>query len=114
MEDNKIFILVRNSIYGIYYIADMTDKEQLIELMNTMDPYITDDLTIIEYDGDDIVDLRNNAVEFDKKFKEIALEQIEKDKAAKEAQEAKEAQVENETAEKEEVTEDEEDDDLFA
>ena len=46
-----------------------------------------------------------------KKFKEIALEQIEKDKAAKAAQEA---QVENETAEKEEVTEDEEDDDLFA
>ena len=108
MEDNKTFILVRNSIYGIYYIADMTDKEQLTEIMNTMDPYITDDLTIIEYDGDDIVDLRNNAVEFDKKFKEIALEQIEKDKAAKEAQ------VENETAEKEEVTEDEEDDDLFA
>lgn len=108
MEDNKTFILVRNSIYGIYYIADMTDKEQLIELMNTMDPYITDDLTIIEYDGDDIADLRDNAVEFDKKFKEIALEQIEKDKAAQAAQ------VENETSEKEEVTEDEEDDDLFA
>lgn len=109
MEDNKTFILVRNSIYGIYYIADMTDKEQLIELMNTMDPYITDDLTIIEYDGDDIADLRDNAVEFDKKFKEIALEQIEKDKAAQSAQ------VENETAEKEEeVAEDEEDDDLFA
>lgn len=108
MEDNKTFILVRNSIYGIYYIADMTDKEQLIELMNTMDPYITDDLTIIEYDGDDIADLRDNAVEFDKKFKEIALEQIEKDKAAQVAQ------VENETSEKEEVTEDEEDDDLFA
>ena len=111
MEDNKTFILVRNSIYGIYYIADMTDKEQLTELMNTMDPYITDDLTIIEYDGDDIADLRDNAVEFDKKFKEIALEQIEKDKAAKEAQAA---QVDNETAEKEEVAEDEEDDDLFA
>lgn len=109
MEDNKTFILVRNSIYGIYYIADMTDKEQLTELMNTMDPYITDDLTIIEYDGDDIADLRDNAVEFDKKFKEIALEQIEKDKAAQSAQ------VENETAEKEEeVTEDDEDDDLFA
>lgn len=109
MEDNKTFILVRNSIYGIYYIADMTDKEQLTELMNTMDPYITDDLTIIEYDGDDIADLRDNAVEFDKKFKEIALEQIEKDKAAQSAQ------VENETAEKEEeVAEDEEDDDLFA
>lgn len=108
MEDNKTFILVRNSIYGIYYIADMTDKEQLTELMNTMDPYITDDLTIIEYDGDDIADLRDNAVEFDKKFKEIALEQIEKDKAAQAAQ------VENETSEKEEVTEDEEDDDLFA
>lgn len=108
MEDNKTFILVRNSIYGIYYIADMTDKEQLIELMNTMDPYITDDLTIIEYDGDDIADLRDNAVEFDKKFKEIALEQIEKDKAAQAAQ------VKNETAEKEEVAEDEEDDDLFA
>lgn len=108
MEDNKTFILVRNSIYGIYYIADMTDKEQLIELMNTMDPYITDDITIIEYDGDDIADLRDNAVEFDKKFKEIALEQIEKDKAAQAAQ------VKNETAEKEEVAEDEEDDDLFA
>ena len=108
MEDNKTFILVRNSIYGIYYIADMTDKEQLIELMNTMDPYITDDLTIIEYDGNDIADLRDNAVEFDKKFKEIALEQIEKDKVAQAAQ------VENETSEKEEVTEDEEDDDLFA
>lgn len=108
MEDNKTFILVRNSIYGIYYIADMTDKEQLTELMNTMDPYITDDLTIIEYDGDDIADLSDNAVEFDKKFKEIALEQIEKDKAAQAAQ------VKNETAEKEEVAEDEEDDDLFA
>ena len=79
MEDNKTFILVRNSIYGIYYIADMADKEQLTELMNTMDPYITDDLTIIEYNGDDIAELRDNAVEFDKKFKEIALEQIEKD-----------------------------------
>ena len=108
MEDNKTFILVRNSIYGIYYIADMTDKEQLTELMNTMDPYITDDLTIIEYNGDDIAELRDNAVEFDKKFKEIALEQIEKDKAA--LVENKE----NETVEKEEVTEDEEDDDLFA
>lgn len=108
MEDNKTFILVRNSIYGIYYIADMTDKEQLIEMMNTMDPYITDDLTIIEYNGNDMAELRDNAVEFDKKFKEIALEQIEKDKAA--LLENKE----NETAIKEEVTEDEEDDDLFA
>ena len=108
MEDNKTFILVRNSIYGIYYIADMTDKEQLTELMNTMDPYITDDLTIIEYNGDDIAELRDNAVEFDKKFKEIALEQIEKDKAAQVENK------ENETVEKEEVTEDEEDDDLFA
>lgn len=110
MEDNKTFILVRNSIYGIYYIADMTDKEQLIELMNTMDPYITDDLTIIEYDGDDIADLRDNAVEFDKKFKEIALEQIEKDKAALEENEAS---VED-TKENAETAEDEEDDDLFA
>lgn len=110
MEDNKTFILVRNSIYGIYYIADMTDKEQLIELMNTMDPYITDDLTIIEYDGDDIADLRDNAVEFDRKFKEIALEQIEKDKAALKENEAS---VED-TKENAETAEDEEDDDLFA
>lgn len=111
MEDNKTFILVRNSIYGIYYIADMTDKEQLTELMNTMDPYITDDLTIIEYDGDDIADLRDNAVEFDKKFKEIALEQIEKDKTDLAAMTENK---ENEAVEKEVVTEDEEDDDLFA
>ena len=110
MEDNKTFILVRNSIYGIYYIADMTDKEQLTELMNTMDPYITDDLTIIEYDGDDIADLRDNAVEFDKKFKEIALEQIEKDKAALKENEAS---VED-TNDNAETAEDEEDDDLFA
>ena len=67
MEDNS-YILVCDSAYGTYYIG-RGSQEEMNQMQKDIDKYSTGTLKVIKYDGDDLADLIENTVEFNKKFK---------------------------------------------
>lgn len=61
------YILVCDSAYGTYYIG-RGSQEEMNQMQKDIDKYSTGTLKVIEYDGDDLDDLIENTVEFNKKF----------------------------------------------
>lgn len=66
MEDTS-YILVCDSAYGTYYIG-RGSQEEMSQMQKDIDKYSTGTLKVIKYDGDDLDDLIENTVEFNKKF----------------------------------------------
>lgn len=62
------YILVCDSAYGTYYIGKGS-QEEMNQMQRDIDKYSTGTLKVIKYDGDDLDDLIENTVEFNKKFR---------------------------------------------
>lgn len=75
MEENN-FILVCDSAYGTYYISKGS-KDEMDKMQKDIDKYSTGTLRVVEYSGDDLEELIDNVVEFDKKFKMTDTEKVE-------------------------------------
>lgn len=66
MEDN--FILVGSGVYGVYFIDSGKEKE-LKEKLAVLKMCTVDTLSIIEYNEEDIEELKEDVVKFNEKFK---------------------------------------------